>query len=93
MIIILVPLTNWVLIGSDKIICFVYSRKHAALLWKITVMGLNAFTRIILSIIEKTSYFIRARHLKVRSDPYSNDNIVSLLIIKDSVKYYNTFTI
>lgn len=57
------------------------------------MVGLKAFTTIILSIIENTSYFMKAMERNVRRDPYSNDNIVNLFINSESVKYYNTCTI
>lgn len=57
------------------------------------MVGLNAFTNSILSIIEKTSYFMKARARRLRSDPYSKDRMVNLLIISVSVKYSSTWTI
>ena len=58
-----------------------------------TVVGLKALTTIILSIIENTSYLMKAMERNVRRDPYSNDNIANLFINSESVKYYNTCTI
>lgn len=55
--------------------------------------GLKGLMRIILSIIEKTSYFMNARDLKLSREPYSNDSIVNRLISNESVKYSRTFTI
>lgn len=87
MIIILVPFVSSVRTGSERISYFVSSKKYAALLCRITMVGLKGFTRMNLSIIENTSYLIKAKARRDKREPSSKDRIVSLLIIKVSVKY------
>lgn len=67
--------------------CFVSSKKKAGLLCKITIVGLKGLTRMNLSMIENTSYLMKAKARRVRSEPSSKDKIVNLFIIKVSVKY------
>ncbi len=86
-IIILVSLVSCVRTGSARMSCFVSSKKKAGLLCKITIVGLKGLTRMNLSMIENTSYLMKAKARRVRSEPSSKDKIVNLFIIKVSVKY------
>lgn len=82
MIIILVPFVSSVRTGSESISYFVSSKKCPALLCRITMVGLKGFTKMNLSMIENTSYLIKAKARKDRREPSSKDKTVSLLIIK-----------
>jgi hypothetical protein len=82
-IIIRVWFVNWVLTGSTSIFYFVYYRNEAEFPWNIIIVGLKGFISMSLSIIEKTSYLMKANERRQRSEPYSKDRIVSFLIKSD----------